>query len=126
MRHAVGQELGAHDHEQPVIARAVIDERVHELGRHQRRVAGLRKRVAEQREQLLARRRLGDQSHADPGRKWHEVLLPQELQQSPVSREDHRQERRGVEVGAGEDPQLGQDFAGHLLGLVDQEHRPDP
>ena len=48
MRHAMGQELGPHDHEHAVVARAVIDQRIHQLGRHERRAAGLLERVAEQ------------------------------------------------------------------------------
>jgi len=36
VRHAVGQELRAHDHEQAVVAGAVIDQRIHEFGRHER------------------------------------------------------------------------------------------
>ena len=91
----------------------MIDQRVHEFGRHERGVAGLRQRVAEQLQQLLARGGLGHQSRADPGPQGHEVFLPQQLQESPVSREDHRQQRRGIEVGTGEDPQLAED-----LGLI--------
>ena len=126
VRHAVGQELAAHDHEQAVVARAVIDQRVHELGRHERRVAGLRQRVLEQLQELLARGGLGHQPRADPGPQRHEVFLPQQFQEPAVSREDHRQQRRGVEVGTGENPQLTEDVGAHLLRFVDQEHRADP
>ncbi len=82
--------------------------------------------MAEQLEQLLARGGLGHQSRADPGPQRHEIFLPQQFQEPPVSREDHRQERRGIEVGTGEDPQLAQHVGAHLLGFVDQEHRADP
>src|SRR5271157_5885954 len=36
VRHAVGQKLGPHGHEQTVVAGAVIDQRVHQFGRHER------------------------------------------------------------------------------------------
>src|SRR5580693_10012316 len=40
VRHAIGQELASHVHEQAVVARAVIDQRLHEFRRHERRIAG--------------------------------------------------------------------------------------
>ena len=51
----MGQQLGTHGHQQPVVAGRVVDQRVHQFGRHERRVAGLGKRVAQELEQLLAR-----------------------------------------------------------------------
>ena len=71
-------------------------------------------------EQFLARGGLGHESRADSGAQRHELFLPQQLQEPPVSREDHRQQRRGIEVGTGEDPQLAEDLGAHLLGFVDQ------
>ena len=58
--------------------------------------------------------------------KRHQILVPQQFPQSAIPREDHGQERRGIEVGAGENPQLAEDVGAHLLGFVDQEHRADP
>ena len=45
------------------------------------------------------------------------------LGEARVAGEDHGQQRARVEVGGGEDAQLGQDRGGHFLGLIDQEHR---
>jgi hypothetical protein len=126
MRQAVGQELRAQDHQQPGVARAVIDQRLHERGRHERGVAGLGQRVAEQLQQLRARRRFGHQPGANPGPRRDQVFRPQPVQEPPISREDHRQQRRGVAVGTGADPQLREDLHAHLLGFVHQEHRADP
>ena len=36
----------------------------------------------------------------------------------------HGEDGSGVEVGGGQDPELGQDRRGDLLSLVDEEHRP--
>ena len=107
VRHAVGQKLSAHDHEQPVVAGAVIDQSILELGRHERRVSRFRERVAEQLEQLIARGSVGHKSRTDPCSQRNEMFLSQHLYETAVSREDHRQQRRGIEVGAGKYPQLG-------------------
>ena len=48
LRHAVGQQFAPHGHQQPVVAGAVADQGVLELGRHERGVAGLRQGVAQQ------------------------------------------------------------------------------
>ncbi len=45
------------------------------------------------------------------------------LSQALIAAQDHGQKRAGVEVGGGEDAQLGQDRGGDLLGLVDEQHR---
>ena len=47
VRHAIGQEFGPQGHEQAIVASAVIDQCVHEFGRHQRRVAGFRQGMAD-------------------------------------------------------------------------------
>ena len=74
----------------------------------------------------LARGGLGDQSRADPTSQRDKILLSQKLQEPPVPREDHRQERVGIEVGTGEDAQLAEDVGAHLLCFVNQEYRADP
>ena len=57
------------------------------------------------------------QPRADPGAQRNEVLVPQQFQQSAVSREDHGQQRGGVEVGTGEDPQLAEHLGSSSPGL---------
>src|SRR5271165_4685690 len=52
--HSMGQKLTPHDHQQTVVACAVVDQRLHQLGRHQRGVAGLLERVLKQFHELLA------------------------------------------------------------------------
>ena len=79
VRYAVGQKLRAHDHERPVIAGAMIDQRLHELHCHKRGVSGLRKRVPQQLQQFLTRRGLSHQPCADSRCKWYKLFLPQQL-----------------------------------------------
>jgi hypothetical protein len=101
----------------------VVNQRVAQFGRHQRGVAGLGQRVAQQFGEFLARSGFGNQSRADPAGQRHQVGMPQPFQEPAVSGQHHGQQRLGVEVGAGEEPQLAQHFHAHFLGFVDQQHR---
>jgi hypothetical protein len=74
-----GQELTAHDHQHTVVARAVVDQRLHELGRHERGVAGLRKRAVKQLQELLARGGLGQKSRSCPGPQRNQIFMPQQV-----------------------------------------------
>ena len=67
VRHAIGQQLRADNHQLPVIAGAMVDQRLHELGRYERGIAGLRKHVPQQFQELLAGHSLGQQPRTDPG-----------------------------------------------------------
>jgi hypothetical protein len=51
--HSMGQKLTSHDHQQTVVARAVVDQYLHELGGHERCAAGLLKRMPEQFQKVL-------------------------------------------------------------------------
>jgi len=77
-------------HEQTIAAGAVIHQRIHELGRHERCVAGLGQRVVEQFKQILARGGLGHEPCTDAGPQGDQILMSQQFRESPVPGKHHR------------------------------------
>ncbi len=63
------------------------------------------------------------QARPDSAPQREQLRGPEALGQAAVPAEKGDEEALGVEAGAGEQPQLGEAFAGELLGLVDQEDR---
>ena len=74
--------------------------------------------------QLLGRQGFQTQAAANAAGDGQQVGLFQTGGQAVVAGQNDGQDRAGVQVGAGQQAQFGQDQGVHLLGFVDDQHRP--
>ena len=91
---------------------------------HQRGRSGLVRQMPQTGLERFGGGALDRQTDADAAVEGQELVGPQALDEPGVAGQDDGQQDVGIELGGGEQAQFGKDSRGHLLGLVDDEHRP--
>ena len=117
------QELVAVVHEDTEVGGSVLDECDLEFGRDQLGVACSSQQVVETCTEFVGRGVLELQVAADATLNGLQVAVAQPLRQAGVASEDDAEQGPGIEVLAGQNPDLVEDGSEHLLGLIDDEER---
>jgi hypothetical protein len=102
-----------------MFAKSVLDRGIHEV-----RVAGLRQEVGKTVAQLLGCGRFHAEPCADATGDGQKIRVMKAVGQTAVAGEDHKEDGAGVQMGAGEQAQFGENGGGHLLGFIDDQHGP--
>jgi hypothetical protein len=106
---AEGEQLVAEIHEHAVVAGGVVGEGGLELGGHERWVTGGVEQVIETGEQFVARGVVEDQAPADATAEGEQLGSAEALGQTGVAGEDDAEQLLGIELFAGQDPELVED-----------------
>ena len=107
-----------------IVSQGVLGEGEHELVGHQARVSYLGESVFQVLEELG--RGLGVEVESEPysASDGQELRVAEELGEPLVATENDREKAAGVEVGAGEDAELGKHGGVHFLSFIDEQDWP--
>jgi hypothetical protein len=116
-----GEQLVAEGSEDAQIASRVLGEGGLDLRGQQVRIAGLGQGMLEPVEQLFGREVVERQADADAAGDGQQLVAAELLSEAGIAAEHDGENRARIELGGGEDAQLGEDRGRHLLGFVDEQ-----
>src|ERR1700674_2083355 len=92
-----------------------------DLGGQQVRIAGLVEGMLKPVVQLFRREVVESQADTDAAGDRQQLVAAELLGEAGGAAEDDGEDGARIELGGGEDAQLGEDRGGHLLGFVDEQ-----
>ena len=110
--------------EDAIVSQGVLGEGEHELVGHQTRVAYLGESVFQVLEEFGRGLGVEVESEPDAAGDGQELGVAEQLGEPLVATENDGEKASGVEVGAGEDAELGKHGGVHFLSFIDEQQRP--
>ena len=119
-----GQQLTGHVEQGAIVAGGVVAQGSAEFSGHELRRAGLGEGVAEAGEQFLGTGARQGEADPDTAVQRQQFLCLQALAEAAVTGQDDGEQEVGVELCLAQQAQFIQHRRSELLGLVDQQDRP--
>jgi hypothetical protein len=116
------QELCGHEVENPQVSKAMLGKGFHEGIRHEMWDRGLLQGMVEISHEVLFGEGLEDESGSYPGSQGDQLPCAQSFGKPLIATQNGGEDALGVEMGAGEEPDLIEAGGYHLLSLIDEEH----
>jgi len=110
--------------EDAIVSKGVLGESEHELVGHQTRVACLGERMLQVLEELGRGLGIEVESESDAAGNRQELRVAEQLGEPLVATEHDGEKAAGVEVGAGQDAELGKHGGVHFLSFIDEQDWP--
>ena len=110
--------------EDAIVSKGVLGEGEHEFVGHQTRVSYLGESVFQVLEEFGRGLGVEVESEPDAAGDRQELRVAELLGEPLVATEDDGEKTTGVEVGAGEDAELGKHGGVHFLSFIDEQQRP--